>query len=133
MAEHLLEQLDFLYMPSADVARELKQFEKVPGARVVFAIAEMETRVAMVELSAGPPAVLLAGHLEGERPVLLYRVADLDAAIAQFHKAGWRQEHTVELPMGPACVFTATGGHRLGIYEQTRAGVVKHFEGRRDF
>ena len=129
----IFEALDFIYSPAADVAAEVEEFEQKLGARVVFAIDAMETRVAMVELAEGPPHLLLAGHLDGERPVLVYRVAELDAAIRALRKRGWKKGQMVELPMGPACVFHTAGGHRLGIYERSRPGVVEHFAGRRDF
>ena len=67
-------------MPSRDVAADVGFFTEVLGGRLVFAIDGMGTRVAMIELTDGPPQLLLAGHLEGDRPVLVYRVADLDAA-----------------------------------------------------
>ena len=44
------EQLDFLYMPSRDVAADLTYFTNVLGGRVVFAIEAMGTRVAAIEL-----------------------------------------------------------------------------------
>ena len=80
MAEMLLQQPDFLYTPSRDVATDLVYFTEVLGGRVVFAIEAMGTRVAAVQLTTGPPRVLLADHVEGERPILVYRVADLGAA-----------------------------------------------------
>jgi hypothetical protein len=43
----------------------------------------MGTRVAAVQLTEGPPLVLLADHLQGDRPILVYRVADLDAALVE--------------------------------------------------
>ncbi len=61
-----LEALDFLYMPSRDVARDLAFYVDVLGARVVFAIEAMGTRVAEVRLSEGGPRLLLADHLDGE-------------------------------------------------------------------
>jgi hypothetical protein len=39
-----------------------------------------------------PPALLLAGHLEGDQPVLVYRVADLELAIVELEERGWRSE-----------------------------------------
>lgn len=129
----LFEVLDYIYSPSADVAAEVKEFEEVLGARVVFAIEDMGTRVAMVELAPGSPNLLLAGHLDGERAVLVYRVASLTAATTALRKRGWKKGHMIELPMGAACAFTTKGGQRLAIYERTRPSVVPHFEGRRDF
>ena len=133
MTDHLFESLDYIYSPSADVAADLIDLEKTLGGHVVFAIDEMGTRVAMVALAQGPPHLLLAGHLEGERPVLVYRVADLKSAVASLRRRGWKKGRMIELPMGPACAFATRGGHRLAIYERSRPDVVRHFEGRRDF
>jgi hypothetical protein len=130
----MFEQLDYVYMPSTDVAADLAYFADVLGGRVIFAIDGMGTRVAMVELAEGPPRILLAGHLDGDRPVLVYRVADLRAAMADLEGRGWVRGHTLEIPQGPVCSFTAPGGQRLAIYELSRPGVVEsNFEGRRDF
>lgn len=127
------EQLDFVYMPSRDVAAELAYFTDVLGARLVFAIEGMGTRVAMVEVTPDAPQLLLAEHLGGERPILVYRVADLDAARAQLRERGWSADATLGIPQGPVCTFTASGGHRLAIYQLTRPEVAEHFVGRRDF
>jgi hypothetical protein len=66
-----LEQLDFIYTPSDDVAADMRYFTDVLGGQLVFAIDAMGIKVAMVELGEGSPKVLLAGHLEGERPILV--------------------------------------------------------------
>jgi len=87
----------------------------------------------MLRLASGPPDVLLAGHLEGERPVLVYRVADLDAAVAELRGRGWQDAPRFGIPQGPIVSFTAPGGHRLAIYELTRPQAAAHFAGRRDF
>ena len=124
--------LDFIYTPSDDVVRDLDYFERVLGGEVDFAIDGMGTRVAMVRLGDGPP-VLLADHLKGATPVLVYRVESIDAAIAELTARGWQRGRMLELPSGPACSFTGPGGQRLAIYEPTRAFVVEGFGGRRDF
>jgi hypothetical protein len=129
----LFEQLDYVYMPSRDVAADLAYFTDVLGARCVFAIDSMGTRVAMVELTDGPPRLLLAGHLEGETPVLVYRVDDLAGARDELRARGWKDGHGLEIPQGPVRSFTAPGGQRLAIYERTRPGVEANFEGRREF
>ena len=61
------ERLDFLYMPAKDVAAEVEHFTTVLGAQLVFAIEAFGARVAMLRLATGPPDVLLADHLEGNR------------------------------------------------------------------
>jgi hypothetical protein len=127
------EQLDFLYVPSRDVATDTSYFAEVLGGRVVFTIEDGGTRVAAIELTAGPPLVLLTDHLEGERPILVYRVSDLRAALGRLEDRGWRRDRTFEIPHGPCSSFTSPGGHRIALYELTRPGVAAHFEGRRDF
>lgn len=129
----MFERLDFIYMPSRDVAGDVAYFTGVLGGRLVFAIDGMGTRVAMVELTDGPPRILLAGHLEGDRPVLVYRVDDLAAAVAGLQERGWAAGHALEIPQGPVRSFSAPGGQRIAIYELTRPGVEASFEGRRDF
>ena len=124
--------LDFIYAPSEDVARDLDYFERVLGGEVVFAIDGMGARVAMVRLGDGPP-VLLADHLEGTAPVLVYRVEALEAAMGELEGRGWRRGRMLELPMGAACSFVAPGGQRIAIYEASRPFVVESFRGRRDF
>jgi hypothetical protein len=127
------QQLDFLYTPSRDVASDLVFFTEVLGGGVVFAVEAMGTRVAAVQLTAGPPLVLLADHVEGERPILVYRVADLEAALAGLEARGWQRQRTLEIPQGPCCSLQTPGGHRIALYELTRPEVVAHFNGRRDF
>jgi hypothetical protein len=129
----MFERLDYIYMPSRDVAADVAYFTDVLGGRLVFAVEGMGTRVAMVELTADPPRILLAGHLEGDRPVLVYRVDDLDASIAELEHRGWTRGQTLEIPQGPVCSFSAPGGQRLAVYELSRPGVEATFEGRRDF
>jgi hypothetical protein len=127
------ESLDFLYMPSGDVAADVEHFESVLGASVVFAIEAFDTRVAMLRLSHHEPALLLAGHLGGERPILVYRVADLDGAITALQRDGCPAGERFEIPHGPGCAYTTPGGHRLAIYQLTRPHAAERLIGRRDF
>ena len=129
----MFEQLDFVYMPSRDAATDVEFFTGTLGARLVFAVAGMGTRVAMLELTDGPPRVLLAEHLEGDRPVLVYRVENLASALDELESRGWRRGGTFEIPQGPICSFAAPGGQRFALYQLTRPEVEAHFVGRRDF
>jgi hypothetical protein len=126
------EQLDYIYAPSTDVAAEARRLVDLLGARLVFAIEGMGARVAMLELAEGPPHLLLASHLAGQAPVLVYRVADIDAARNDLKSKGFSKGDRLELPMGPAFAFEVDG-HRFAIYERSRPAVVKSFAGRRDF
>jgi hypothetical protein len=127
------QQLDFVYTPSRDVATDLGYFTEGLGGRVVFAAEAMGTRVAAVQLTEGPLLVLLAEHLQGDRPILGYRVADLDAALDTLAARGWQRHDTVEIPQGPCCSLWTPGGHRIALYQLTRSEVASHFDGRRDF
>lgn len=126
------QQLDFVYTPSREVAADLAYFTEVLGGRVVFAVEAMGTKVAAIELTKGPPLILLADHIQGERPILVYRVADLDAAMGELELRGWQRQPTLEIPHGPCCSFR-TPGNRIALYQLTRPEVVAHFDGRRDF
>lgn len=129
----MFDQLDYLYVPSRDVASDVTYFTDVLGARLIFAIEGMGTRVAMLELTDGPPKVVLTGHLDGDQPILVYRVDDLAAATEHLRAGGSDLGHALEIPQGPVRSFTAPGGQRLALYELTRPGVIESFAGRRDF
>lgn len=135
MADHVppFEQLDFLYTPSRDVAGDMAYFTEVLGGRVVFAIEGMGARVAAIALTEDPPLILLTDHVEGERPILVYRVDDLRATMKTLEGQGWERSHTLEIPHGPCCSFRSPAGHRLAMYQLTRPEAAAHFDGRRDF
>ncbi|TMC80500.1 MAG: VOC family protein [Chloroflexi bacterium] len=126
-------QLDYLYTPSTDVAADARLFTEVLGGRLAFAVEGMGARVAMVELTDGPPHVLLTDHLEGDRAVYIYRVDNLSRATAALKKRGLKGERRLEIPMGPCSSFTTPAGHRIALYEASRPAVLKHFMGRKDF
>jgi hypothetical protein len=126
-------QLDYLYVPSSDVAKDLEYFTGVLGGELGFAVEGMGARVAMVRLTQGPPHILLTDHLDGDRPILIYRVDKLDSALADLKSRGWKKAQTLEIPMGPCCSFTTPAGHRIAVYELSRPQVANHFLGRRDF
>jgi hypothetical protein len=126
-------QLDYLYTPSSDVAADARYFTEVLGGKLVFSIEGMGARVAKIELTDGPPHVLLTDHLDSDRPIYVYRVDDLDRSMRELKKRGWKKASTLEIPMGPCCSFTTPSGHRIAIYELSRPEVAKHFDGRFDF
>lgn len=129
----LFEKLDFVYLPSRDVAGDLEHFSESLGATVVFAIAAFGTRVAMVNLAESSPALLLAGHLEGDRPILVYRVADLEQAVSELSKRGAQAGARFEIPHGPGVEMVLPGPQRLALYQLTRPDAPTRLGGRRDF
>ena len=129
----MFDSLEYIYMPSRDVAADMEWFVEKLGAKVVFAIDGMGTRVAMLKMGRSRPPLLLADHVEGDAPILVYRVASLDDARQDLRKRGWRKGRMLELPMGTALSFTAPGGQRIALFELSRPFVERGFRGRRDF
>jgi hypothetical protein len=129
----VFEQLDFVYLPSRDVASEMAYYTEQLGGELVFAIERFETRVAMVRLHAGPPALLLAQHLEGDQPVAVFRVDDLEAAVAELQRREVEIKQWFEIPHGPGVELGVPGPQRLALYELTRPERAASIEGRHDF
>lgn len=129
----MFEQLDFVYLPSRDVAADVKHFTDGLGGDLVFAIEAFETRVAMVRLSPDGPATLLAGHLAGDQPVLVYRVADLEQAVTDLAERGVAVGARFEIPYGPGVELVCPGPQRVALYEITRPGAGERLAGRRDY
>jgi predicted enzyme related to lactoylglutathione lyase len=128
-----IEELDIIYAPSRDIEADVAFYRRVFGARLIFAIEAMGTRVAEIAIGPHGPRMVLADHLAGEAPVLLHRVSDLDETLAELEARGLRVEARVELPLGPCATCRSPGGQRLGLYELTRPEVGEHFAGRADF
>jgi catechol 2,3-dioxygenase-like lactoylglutathione lyase family enzyme len=127
------ERLDFVYMPSRDVEADLLFYADVLGGEVVFAIEAFGTRVARVALGEQGPGLLLAEHLEGDAPVLVHRVEDLDAALAELEGRGLAVESRFGIPHGPGAELRTPGGQRLAVYELTRPEADSRLAGRHDF
>ena len=119
-----------------DVALLAARVQSLPSRAhldLAFAVEGMGARVAMIELTDGPPHVLLTDHLDGDRTIYVYRVADLRKAVAALKKRGLKDEKRLEIPMGPCSSFTTPSGHRIALYEASRPNVLEHFVGRKDF
>ena|SRR5947209_8137187 len=103
------------------------------GGELEFAIEAFGTRVAMVRLHRDPPAVLLAGHLAGDQPVLVHRVDDLTATLSELQGRGVGVAASFEIPHGPGAELVNPGPQRLAAYQLTRPGASARLAGRRDF
>ena len=123
--------LDFIYTPTADVDAAAAHYRDSLGAELVFKVRAMDTTVAALRVSEHGPLVLLAGHLQGERPVLVYRVADYTEATDALEAAGVELDE-LEIPHGPCAAFRALGDQRFAVYELTRPDADQHFIGRID-
>jgi hypothetical protein len=128
-------ELDFIYLPSRDVAADIAHFTTGMGGELVFAVERFETRVAMVRLTAAEagPALVLAEHLEGDQPILVFRVDDVDAAIAELQRRGVALGSHFEMPYGVGIQVSSPGPQRLALYERSRPERGDSLAGRRDF
>lgn len=116
-----LGRLEYLYVASADVARDLAYYRDVLGAEVVWDFSEFGTRVAAVRLSERPPLYILAGHRAAPGILPIFAVDDLDRAEKELKKRGWTSEgHRVEVPDGPCLLFHDPSGNELAIMGQVR-------------
>jgi hypothetical protein len=129
----VLGRLEFLYLPSGDVAGDVEHFTERLGAKLVFAIEAFGTRVAMVRLTEDAPALLLAEHLTGDQPVMVHNVADLERAVDELEDRGVATRARFEIPLGPAVELDNPGPQRVALYQTTRPGAYAHLAGRRDF
>ncbi len=129
----MFESLDVVYLPSRDVASDLKHFTEALGAGLVFAIEAFGTRVAMISLAQSSPALLLAGHLGGDEPVLVYRVSDLERTVDELALRGGEVAACFEIPHGPVAELVTLGPQRIAVYELTRPEAPARLAGRRDF
>jgi hypothetical protein len=77
---------------------------------VVFAIEAFGTRIAQMRLSERSPRLLLADHLEGQAPVLVYRVGDLDSMLAELERRGLEPEGQFGIPHGPCAAVRSLVG-----------------------
>jgi hypothetical protein len=128
-----LEELEFIYLPSTDVASELERYVEELGAEVVWAIERFGTRVAQLRLTEDGPRLLLAQHLHGEQPVLIYRVPDLAAAEATLTARGATVGERFGFPDGEAVEIDLPGPQRIAVFERTRPERAASIVGRRDF
>jgi hypothetical protein len=114
------------------VDESARRYVDALGAQLLWKVRGMGTVVAALRVSDEGPIVLLSGHLEGEAPILVYRVADYGATVAALRANGLSDVVELEIPHGPCASLRAPGGQRFAVYELVRPGVDAHFMGRID-
>jgi hypothetical protein len=124
--------LDFVYVPARDVDAAAEDYVRAFGAELKWRVAGLGTRVACMRVPGEGPLILLSGHLEGQTPILVYRVGDFRAAVSTLGAAGVSDLHELEIPHGPCASFRVASGQRYAAYELTRPGAAEHFDGRID-
>jgi hypothetical protein len=92
--------MDYIYMPAADVDGETQRYVQTLGAELVWKVRGMGTTVACLRLGEPGPAILLSGHLRGAGAILVYRVPDYAATLAQLRERNVPVRE-LEIPHGP--------------------------------
>lgn len=111
--------LRYLYVGSADVARDVAWYTSVLGATVVWDFEAFGTRVAAVDV--GGPLVLLAGHRPAPSVLPVHAVADLEATAQALRERGWTaKEGPFGLPDGTAYLYEDPSGNEWCFFEEER-------------
>jgi hypothetical protein len=118
----MFDRLDFVYLPSRDVAGDLKHFTHGLGAEVVFAIEAFGDTGG--DGAVGPGSSRASAR--GPSP-------DLDRAIAQLRDRHVEIGVDFEIPHGRGVEVTNPGAQRIALNERTRPGADVRLAGRRDF
>ncbi len=124
----ILADLDFLYTPSRDVARDMADLVDGFGARVIFAIEDSGVRVAMLQLTDHPPRILFTDHVDGDRPILVYRVDDHAAATAELRAPRLDAGNLAGDPAGAGQLVPVAGrapDRRLPVHSPRRPGPLR--------
>lgn len=112
--------LTYLYVGSADTAKDLEFYTKTLGAELVWQFHGFGAHVGAVRLGDGP-LFLLADHRPPKSSIFIYRVEDLAAATKTLEKRGWKKTgEPVEVPDGPVLVLQDPTGNEIGLLEQLR-------------
>jgi hypothetical protein len=123
--------LDYVYVPAADIDGEVLRYVQTLGAELVWKVRGMGTTVACLRVGESEPAILLSGHLQGQGAILVYRVQDYAATVAQL-RARNLAVHELEIPHGPCATFTMEAGQRYAVYQLVRPDAIHLFDGRID-
>jgi len=119
------DSLQFLYVGSADVGRDVEYYTTVLGGKKLWDIRAFGARVAAVRLCKGP-VYLLADHRPAPSCLPLFAVKDLKATAKQLRGRGWRPDgRPFEIPPGPCYTFKDPSGNPLGIFVNARPNVMR--------
>lgn len=129
----VFESLDFLYVPAPDIDASVRYYTDVLGGKLLWKINAFGVWVAAIKLSRNEePYVLLADHIKEKDVMLIYRVDNLENAVADLRSKGWKEENRIEIPPGPCSTFRDPAGNALVIYENVRPHVMREFTGKID-
>ena len=115
--------LDYLYVPARDIEASVRYYTDQLRGELVWKIHAFNAWVAAVRLSPKGPLVLLADHLYGDTPILIYRFEQLETSVAALRVRGWIPESgPFEIPNGPCYTFSRSDGSTTGHLRKPAAG-----------
>jgi hypothetical protein len=123
-------RLEFIYTPTQNLEQDCASLQAL-GADVVWKIQAYGTRAVCLVWQSDAPKTVLAEHLVGDRPILVYRVDELAESKQKLHALGIAG-HAFEIAPGVGWVFEV-GTQRLAVYELTRPHGLNIHDGRMDF
>jgi hypothetical protein len=83
--------LDYRYVSASDIEASVRYYTDQLRGELVWKIHACNAWVAAVRLSLTRPLVLLADHLHGDTPILIYRVEHLETSVAACVRGGYRR------------------------------------------
>ena len=114
-------RLEYLYMGSKDVARDLAYYVDVLGAEVVWDFSDFGTRVAGLRLWEEGPMLLLAGHRHAPSLLPVFAVGSFARVEPELRRRGWRPDGgKFGIPDGDCYLFKDPSGNEMAIYEDSR-------------
>ena len=118
------EKLDYLYVGTSDLDRDLAYYTKVLGAKLLWNYHEFGAKVAAVRLCDGPQYIL-ADHRHAPSVLPIFEVKDLKITAKELRSRGWKSEgRSFEIPPGPCLLFKDPSGNELAIIENVRPGLM---------
>jgi predicted enzyme related to lactoylglutathione lyase len=114
-------RLEYLYMGTADFARDLAWWRDVMRGEVAWNFEAFGARVAALRVWEKGPLLLVADHRPAPSLLPVFAVDDLEAAMADLQARGWRAEgDPFGIPDGPCVLFKDPSGNEFAMYGDER-------------
>jgi predicted enzyme related to lactoylglutathione lyase len=118
-------RLVYVYIGTSNYDADHEFYEKRLGADVVWEFRKFGARVAAFDL-CGEPYLLLADHVRAPSKRLIYEVDDLDEAVEDLKRRGWKPEGgRFDIPDGPCINFEDGSGNEYAILQMSRPRILE--------
>ena len=119
-------RLKYLYVGTADYAKDAAYYLDVLGAERVWEFHEFDAWVGAFRLGEGP-LVLLADHRPPKTVIQIYVVERLEACAKTLRARGWKEKgERFEVPDGPCYLFADPTGNEYALLEPSRGEPLEH-------